>query len=160
MHGYGVGRFTAKCRRGAEQPPRVACLPFTYRTPRGSSWPSSNPTTLYSLFPTPSRSRYFPPVVSLSLSAPLRSSPITLFAFRTPRRGALPFGPNYHPRASVYRSDVETPDATVPLCPFFLSFGQLFTIISHGDWDFSNFEFFFFFQRSVVLKLRSLITCN
>ena len=67
MHGYGVGRFTAKCRRGAEQPPRVACLPFTYRTPRGSSWPSSNPTTLYSLFPTPSRSRYFPPVVSLSL---------------------------------------------------------------------------------------------
>ena len=143
MHGYGVGRFTAKCRRGAEQPPRVACLPFTYRTPRGA--PLGPPLTLPPIQPPFSYSFSFPLLPSslthsltLSPSALLRSSPITLFAFRTPRRAALPFGPNY-PRASVYRSDVETPDATVPLCPFFLSFGQLFRIIFHGGWDFWDF---------------------
>lgn len=148
MHGYGVGRFTAKCRRGAEQPPRVACLPFTYRTPRGSSWPSSNPTTYTAFFLL-----LLVPVTSLlALSALLRSSPITLFAFRTPRRAALPFGPNY-PRASVYRSDVETPDANgTPLFSFFVrpTFFRIIFFFFSRRLGFFELLTFLLFLRSVV----------
>ena len=103
MHGYGVGRFTAKCRRRAAAPRCLLAFYILHAAPLGL--PATLPSILYFLLL---------PVAFLSC---LSSCTQFSYHFVCLSYAALPFSSN-HPRASVYRSDTETTDATVP-CSLF-----------------------------------------